>query len=114
VRPLMPGDSLARAAELVRTSPGGTAPVQEDGQIIGVVCAGALADWVSERGIQNAGMGGVGDVMQPAPAGVRHDLTIPDQISQRLLDRVLWKSVRGARAKVPPPGPGAQAEAGDG
>jgi len=44
----------------------------------------------------------------------RHDLTIPDQISQRLLDRVLWKSVRGARAKVPPPGPGAQAEAGDG
>jgi hypothetical protein len=40
----------------------------------------------------------------------RHDLSIPDHISQRLLDRVLWKSVRGARANVPAPGPGAESE----
>ena len=45
VRPLAPGDSLARAAEAVRTSPGGAAPIQEEGQITGLVCADAMADW---------------------------------------------------------------------
>jgi DNA-binding beta-propeller fold protein YncE len=44
---------------------------------------------------------------------MRHNTTIPDHISQRLLDRVLWKSVHGADARVPPSGPGAQPE-GDG
>jgi hypothetical protein len=43
----------------------------------------------------------------------RHDLTIPDQISQRLLDRVLWKSVHGASSEPPPPGPNAEAEPGE-
>jgi hypothetical protein len=33
---------------------------------------------------------------------------VPDHISQRLLDEVLWKSVHGPRSKPPPPGPNAQ------
>jgi DNA-binding beta-propeller fold protein YncE len=36
------------------------------------------------------------------------DLTIPDQISQRMFDRVVWKSVYGPHAHVPPAGPGAE------
>jgi DNA-binding beta-propeller fold protein YncE len=44
----------------------------------------------------------------------RHDLTIPDHISQRLLDRVIWKSVHGAKSEPPPPGPNAEAEGDDG
>jgi hypothetical protein len=38
------------------------------------------------------------------------DTTSPDRISQRLLDRVLWSSVHGARSKPPPPGPNAAPE----
>jgi YVTN family beta-propeller protein len=37
-----------------------------------------------------------------------YDTMLPDRISQRLLDRVLWKSVHGAHAQAPPPGPGAE------
>jgi hypothetical protein len=44
----------------------------------------------------------------------RHDLTMPDRISQRLLDTVLWQSVHGARVAPPPPGPNATPEGGDG
>jgi hypothetical protein len=40
----------------------------------------------------------------------RHDLTVPDHISQRLLDRVLWKSVHGPASEPPPPGPNAEEE----
>jgi DNA-binding beta-propeller fold protein YncE len=50
----------------------------------------------------------------PASAAARSaagiDTTVPDRISQRLLDRVLWQSVHGARSQPPPPGPGAQAD----
>jgi DNA-binding beta-propeller fold protein YncE len=45
-----------------------------------------------------------------ARAAAEHDTTIPDHISQRLLDTVLWKSVHGAKSKPPPPGPNAIAE----
>jgi hypothetical protein len=40
-----------------------------------------------------------------AAAGI--DTTVPDRVSQRLLDTVLWKSVFGPRAQPPPPGPNA-------
>ncbi len=43
-----------------------------------------------------------------------YDMTIPDQITQRMLDRVVWKSVHGPHSTPPPPGPGAEDEsAGD-
>jgi phospholipase C len=45
-----------------------------------------------------------------AREAARIDTTSPDRISQRLLDTVLWKSVRGPHAIVPPPGPNADAE----
>jgi phospholipase C len=47
----------------------------------------------------------------------RYDLTFPDQIPQRVLDAMLWKSVHGLNAKPPPSGPNAvheQPGAGDG
>jgi hypothetical protein len=51
---------------------------------------------------------------RPTSAAAReaaeHDTTIPDHISQRLLDRVLWKSVHGPRSEPPPAGPNAQPE----
>ena len=43
-----------------------------------------------------------------ARAASHYDTTIPDQIPQRLLDRVIWKSVHGPSSTPPPPGPGAQ------
>jgi hypothetical protein len=45
-----------------------------------------------------------------ARAGDKFDTTIPDHISQRLLDTVLWKSVHGPNSKPPPPGPNAMPE----
>ena len=44
-----------------------------------------------------------------ARGSLSYDTHIPDQISQRLLDEVLWKSVRGAHSKVPSAGPHANA-----
>jgi hypothetical protein len=38
---------------------------------------------------------------------------LPDHLPQRLLDRVLWKSVHGADAKVPPAGPNAEDESAE-
>jgi len=35
------------------------------------------------------------------------NLSQPDQVSQRTLDRVIWKTVHGDRAEPPPPGPNA-------
>jgi phospholipase C len=32
----------------------------------------------------------------------------PDRVPQRLLDRILWQSVHGARSEPPPPGPNAE------
>jgi YVTN family beta-propeller protein len=43
-----------------------------------------------------------------ARAATKFDTTTPDHISQRLLDRVIWKSVHGPHSKAPPPGPGAE------
>jgi DNA-binding beta-propeller fold protein YncE len=40
----------------------------------------------------------------------RYPLNVPDRIPQRLLDRVLWKSVYGPHSEPPPPGPNAVAE----
>jgi hypothetical protein len=37
----------------------------------------------------------------------RTNMTIPDQVPQWLLDRVLWQSVHGTRSEPPPPGPNA-------
>lgn len=82
VRPLSPGDSLARAAELVRTSPGGAAPVQQDGQIIGIVSAGTLADWVAEQGVEQARSASVLAVTRPASDGIRSDATILQALEQ--------------------------------
>jgi DNA-binding beta-propeller fold protein YncE len=49
-----------------------------------------------------------------ARAASHYDTTIPDQIPQRLLDRVVWQSVHGANSTPPPPGPNAEQEpAGD-
>jgi YVTN family beta-propeller protein len=36
------------------------------------------------------------------------NLTVPDRIRQRLLDKVIWKSVYGPNATPPPPGPNAE------
>src|SRR3954451_15562286 len=38
----------------------------------------------------------------------RYRLTETDQVPQRVLDRMLWRAVKGARSKPPSPGPNAQ------
>jgi hypothetical protein len=43
-----------------------------------------------------------------ARAGTKFDMTIPDQISQDLLDRIVWQSVHGPTSQPPPPGPNAE------
>ena len=48
-----------------------------------------------------------------ARASERYDLTHPDRIPQRELDGILWKSIHGAGAHPPPPGPNATRESGD-
>jgi Phosphoesterase family len=48
-----------------------------------------------------------------ARASERYDLTHPDRIPQRELDRILWKSIHGAGAHAPPPGPNATRESDD-
>jgi YVTN family beta-propeller protein len=51
-----------------------------------------------------------------APAAAQSqglNLTIPDQVPQNVLDSILWKSVHGAKAVPPPPGPNADPESGD-
>jgi YVTN family beta-propeller protein len=40
----------------------------------------------------------------------RYNLTTPDQVPQRVLDAMLWKSVHGLNAKPPPSGPNAVQE----
>jgi hypothetical protein len=45
-----------------------------------------------------------------ARAGTKFDLTVPDQIPQRLLDRIVWQSVHGPDSDPPPPGPNAEDE----
>ena len=44
-----------------------------------------------------------------ARAGTKFDTTLPDRISQRLLDKIIWKSVHGPGSATPPPGPNAEA-----
>jgi phospholipase C len=46
-----------------------------------------------------------------APAAAQSqglNMTIPDQVPQDVLDSILWKSVHGADAVPPPPGPNAE------
>jgi YVTN family beta-propeller protein len=43
-----------------------------------------------------------------ARAGTKFDTTLPDRISQRLLDKIIWKSVHGPASAPPPPGPNAE------
>jgi hypothetical protein len=43
-----------------------------------------------------------------ARRAARYRVNLPDRIPQRLLDRVLWKSVNGPASEPPPPGPNAQ------
>jgi DNA-binding beta-propeller fold protein YncE len=44
-----------------------------------------------------------------ATAGDKFDTTIPDQIPQRQLDKIIWQSVHGPNSTPPPPGPNAEA-----
>ncbi|MEA2405291.1 MAG: hypothetical protein QOE08_1938, partial [Thermoleophilaceae bacterium] len=39
------------------------------------------------------------------------NLSKPDQVPQRVLDRILWQSVHGTSSEPPPPGPNAEGEA---
>jgi CBS domain-containing protein len=88
VRPLTPDDSLVRAAEAVRTAPGGTAPVQDGGEIVGVVTAPTLAEWIDGVGQVSAHTAVVREVMQPLLAPLRSDATLSAGLDQlRELDR---------------------------
>jgi DNA-binding beta-propeller fold protein YncE len=44
-----------------------------------------------------------------ARAGTKFDTALPDRISQRLLDKIIWQSVHGPTSTPPPPGPNAEA-----
>jgi len=41
-------------------------------------------------------------------AGTKFDTSLPDRISQRLLDKIIWQSVHGTNSSPPPPGPNAE------
>jgi hypothetical protein len=88
VRPLGLEDSLVRAAEAVRSAPGGTAPVQDGGELIGVVTAATLADWLETTGTEAAHTASVRDVFQPLLAPLRSEATLAEGLEQlRELDR---------------------------
>jgi CBS domain-containing protein len=80
VRPLAPEDSLARAAEAVRLSPGGVAPVQVAGSIAGLVSADALSEWIAAVGVDSARGATVAQVMRPAQLPLRGDASIPEAL----------------------------------
>src|SRR5947209_17718123 len=82
VRPLSLDDSLARAAESVRSAPGGVAPVQEGASIVGVITAEALADWITGVGAEAAARGTVRRALQPAPAAVGEAASLPDALDR--------------------------------
>src|SRR5687767_7900098 len=82
VRPLVPEDSLARAAEAVRLSPGGVAPVQIGGSLIGIVSTGDLTEWIAAAGIDAARQATVGQVMRPALFPLRGDATVPEALER--------------------------------
>lgn len=70
---LTPEDSLSRAAEAVRSSAMGAAPVIRDGRLAGLVTAGLLAGWAGQNG--KAGEGTVDELpLDPAAA-------LPDSLS---------------------------------
>lgn len=88
VRPLALEDSLVRAAESVRTAPGGTVPVQDEGVIVGVVTASTLAGWFDAAGAGTARSSTVREVLQPLLAPLRSDATLADGLQQlQELDR---------------------------
>jgi CBS domain-containing protein len=82
VRPLSPEDSLARAAELVRTAPGGAAPVQEAGAIIGVVSAKTLSAWFVAGGVEQPFDDCVRELVREAPATIRDDTPLATALDQ--------------------------------
>jgi CBS domain-containing protein len=82
VRPLSPLDSLARAAEAIRTSPGGMVPVQVEGQIAGMVSASALSGWVLDRGDAAAEGATVAEVSQPSFVSIPHDATLSEALAR--------------------------------
>src|SRR5438093_234281 len=86
VRPLSHDDSLARAAEAVRTAPGGAAPVQEYGEITGLVCAEELADRLAEMPPDAVRIAVVRDVARSMPAPLRSDLAIPEALGRLRAD----------------------------
>lgn len=54
-------------------------PVHEGGAIVGLVCAEALADWHAGEPDKNAT---VGQVLRPAPAGVRQETSLVDALAR--------------------------------
>src|SRR6476646_5831613 len=82
VRPLSPIDSLARAAEAIRTSPGGMVPVQVEGQISGTVCASAPSEWLLERGEAAARRATVADVMRPQLVRIPNDASLAEALAE--------------------------------
>jgi CBS domain-containing protein len=82
VRPLLLEDSLARAAEAVRTAPGGTAPVQEEGRIVGLVDAMDLAAWIGTADPETVRGGSVRAIMRPALAPIPQDATFREALEQ--------------------------------
>ena len=82
VRPLAPEDSLARAAAAVRMAPGGAAPVQEDGTIVGLVTAADLADWIGDAGMEAARAATIREVARPGLTPIRADAPIQEALQQ--------------------------------
>jgi CBS domain-containing protein len=82
VRPLALDDSLMRAAEAVRTAPGGTAPVQDGGEVVGVVTASSLAAWIDEADALSIHSALVRDVVQPLLTPLPSDAAVRDGLEQ--------------------------------
>jgi hypothetical protein len=45
-----------------------------------------------------------------AAQSARFDFSVPDQVPQRVMDAILWKTVHGRNSQPPPPGPGASSD----
>src|ERR1051326_6222461 len=82
VRPLALEDSLARASELVRTAPGGAAPVQADGEIRGLIEAEEPAGWIRAFDPEVARRQTVRDLSRQPSTPIRGDATIGEALDQ--------------------------------
>jgi CBS domain-containing protein len=76
VPPLLPHDSIARAAEAIRLSPAGAAPVAEDGRIVGVVSAEGLKALIAGASVQHVRALPVQTVISPELICLREGVTI--------------------------------------